>query len=67
MTGFFLVLGIFLWIMVALWPAYFAMRKGYSFILFLILGWITSFVVALIVALIVPDKNKPATTKAEQS
>lgn len=63
MTGFYLVLGLFLWLLVALWPAYLAKKKGYSFILFLLLSWIVSFVATLIVVLLLKDKN--AETESE--
>lgn len=47
-ASFVLVLGIVLWIFIALWPARVAYRKGYSFILFFLLSlffwWITIFV-----------------------
>jgi len=43
-----LILGIFLWILVAFWPASIAKKKGYSFLLFFIISlffwWITLFV-----------------------
>lgn len=45
---FFFILGVFLWIMLALWPAFIARKKGYSFLLFFIISlffwWITLFV-----------------------
>jgi uncharacterized sodium:solute symporter family permease YidK len=55
--SFFIVLGIFLWIFLAFWPAMVAKRKGYSFFLFLILSWFVSFVITLIVVLILRDKT----------
>jgi hypothetical protein len=45
------ILGVFLWVMVALWPAFIAKKKGYSFVLFFIISlffwWITLFVTLL--------------------
>jgi hypothetical protein len=44
----FYLLGILLWVLVALWPAFIAKGKGYSFILFWLISipfwWITLFV-----------------------
>jgi len=57
----FVILGMVLWILLAFWPAMLAKRKGYSFILFLILSWFVSFIVTLIVVLILKDKNSPQT------
>jgi ABC-type Mn2+/Zn2+ transport system permease subunit len=54
---FFIILGIILWVALAFWPATLAKRKGYSFILFLLLSWIVSWLIGLIVALLVPDKT----------
>ncbi len=63
---FFIILGIILWVMVALWPASIAKRKGYSFLLFFLISllfwWITLFV-----TLFMKDKTQsgsgPAPTK----
>jgi hypothetical protein len=56
----FAILGAFLWVLLALWPALIAKKKGYSFILFFILSlffwWITLFV-----ALFMKDKTTPGT------
>ncbi|HEY4963274.1 MAG TPA: hypothetical protein VIH90_01075 [Candidatus Saccharimonadales bacterium] len=56
----FYIIGIFLWIMVALWPAFIAKRKGHSFILFFLISlpfwWITLFV-----TLFMKDKSTPDT------
>lgn len=45
---FFFILGVFLWIMLSLWPAFIARKKGYSFFLFWVISlffwWITLFV-----------------------
>jgi ABC-type Mn2+/Zn2+ transport system permease subunit len=54
---FFIILGIILWVALAFWPATIAKRKGYSFILFLIISWLLSWLVGLILALVVRDKN----------
>lgn len=57
------LLGVILWVLVALWPAIFAKRKGYNFFLFFILSlffwWITLFV-----ALMLKDKTQTASDKA---
>jgi hypothetical protein len=55
-----IILGIFLWVLVALWPAFIAKRKGYSFILFWVLGWFISWLLTLILVLLLPTKNQPA-------
>lgn len=64
--SFFLILGIVVWILVALWPALLAKSKGYNFWLFLLLSIITSFLVALIVAIIMPNKNETAQDRADE-
>jgi len=56
---FLIILGVFLWIAVALWPAFIARNKGYSFILFWILGWFISWILTLLLALVVPRKSQP--------
>lgn len=61
---FYIILGIFLWIVLALIPAMLAKRKGYSFIIFLILSWFVSFLLTLIVVMILKDKNKTAQDRA---
>lgn len=63
---FFLILGIFLWICLALWPAYIAKNKGYNFWLFLLLGIVTSWLISLIVAIIVRDKNQTPESIADE-
>ncbi|HMS23643.1 MAG TPA: hypothetical protein PKB09_02445 [Candidatus Saccharibacteria bacterium] len=52
------LLGMILWVLLALWPAMLAKRKGYSFILFLILSWFVSFIITLLVVLFLKDKNE---------
>ncbi len=54
---FFIILGTIAWISLALWPAFIAKNKGYSFILFLLLGVFVSFILALIVAALLKDKT----------
>lgn len=67
MSGFFIVLGIALWIALAFWPAVMAKRKGYSFILFLLLAWLVSWLVTLIVVLFLRDKNETAQQRADDA
>jgi hypothetical protein len=54
---------LFLWVLVAIWPAMLAKQKGYNFWLFFIISlffwWITLFVV-----LFLKDKNFPPTAPA---
>jgi len=61
------LLGVFLWIMVALWPAMLAKRKGYSFILFFILSIFISFVITLIIVLFLKDKNATPMSKKDDA
>lgn len=61
------ILGIVAWIVFAFWPAFIAKRKGYSFALFLLLGILTSFVLALIVALVLKDKTLTAQDRADDA
>jgi len=55
---FFGILGIFLWILLAFWPAIIAKKKGYSFLLFLVLSWFVSFIITLVIVLFLKDKNQ---------
>ena len=59
----FFILGAILWVLIALWPAFIAKKKGYSFLLFFLLSlffwWITLFV-----ALFMKDKNTPGQAQA---
>ena len=57
---FFLIIGAVLWVLLALWPAFIARRKGYSFILFLIIALLISWLLALIIVFLLKDKNKTA-------
>ena len=52
------IIGIILWVLLGFWPAMLAKRKGYSFILFLILSWFVSFAITLLAVLFLKDKNK---------
>lgn len=52
-----IILGLFLWFTVAIWPAYLAKKKGYSFLLFLLVSWAISWLFALIIVLVLEDKN----------
>ena len=46
--AFFIIMGVFLWILLAMAPAFIARKKGYSFLLFFLISlffwWITLFV-----------------------
>jgi len=59
------LLGVFLWIIIAFWPAMVARRKGYSFILFFILS-IIFFFLSLILAYAVHDKTKTSKDIADE-
>jgi hypothetical protein len=61
MGAIFFVLWTLLWVLVAIWPATIASRKGYSFILFLLLSWLFTWLLMLIIALVLPNKNLPPT------
>lgn len=65
-SSFILILGIAVWIVVALWPAMVAKRKGYSFVLFLLLAIIFSFLISLIIALLLKNKNQTAKDRADE-
>lgn len=56
-SSFFALLGIFAWVALAVWPAFIAKRKGYSFVLFFIIGVFLSFLIALIIAVALKDKD----------
>lgn len=64
---FFVVLGVVAWLVLALWPAMIAKRKGYSFVLFLLLGIFISFLLALIIASLLKDKTETAQEKADDA
>ena len=59
------IIGIVAWFALALWPASIAKRKGHSFVLFLLLGILTSFILALIIASLVGDKTETAKDRAD--
>ncbi|HSW84984.1 MAG TPA: hypothetical protein VLF79_00005 [Candidatus Saccharimonadales bacterium] len=65
MVSFFIVLGVALWIILAFWPSVIARRKGYSFILFLIIAILISWLLALIIVLFLKDKNETAKSRAD--
>jgi MFS superfamily sulfate permease-like transporter len=65
MTGFFVVLGIALWVILAFWPAVMAKKKGYSFILFLLMAWLISWLFTLIIVLFLRDKNETEQSRAD--
>lgn len=67
MGGFLLVLGIVAWVVLALWPANVAKKKGYSFILFLLLALVISWLLALIIAFLLKDKNVTAQDEADDA
>lgn len=62
--SFLIILGIVLWIALAFWPALLAKRKGYSFLLFLLLSWFISFLITLVVVLFLKDKTITAAERA---
>jgi len=64
MVSFFILLGIVLWVFLAFWPAIVARRKGYSFMLFLIMALVISWVITLIITLVLKDKNATAESRA---
>jgi ABC-type Mn2+/Zn2+ transport system permease subunit len=63
-TSFFIILGTVLWIAFAFWPAILAKRKGYSFIVFLVLSWFVSFFVTLFVVFLLKDKTVTSADRA---
>lgn len=64
---FYALLGVFLWIILAFLPAYLAKKKGYSFILFLILSWFISFLITLLVVLFLKDRTMTAADRASDA
>jgi hypothetical protein len=60
------ILGVIAWVLVAIWPARIASKKGYSFVLWFILSlffwWITLFVAAFGLK----DKTKTAQDIADE-
>lgn len=65
-SSFILILGIAVWVVVALWPAMIAKRKGYSFTLFLLIAILFSFLISLIIALLLKNKNETAQDRADE-
>lgn len=62
------ILGVVAWIIFALWPAMWAQRKGYSFLLFLVLSWFISFIITLIIVAFLKDKTEtPESRAADQA
>ncbi len=64
MGGFYIVLAIVVWVIVALWPARVASRKGYSFLLFFLLS-IPFFFMTLILAYVLKDRTKASLKPSE--
>jgi hypothetical protein len=54
---------VFVWVMLAFWPARVAARKGHSFFLYFVFS-LVFFPLALLVAYLVSDRNSPATAIA---
>ncbi|MEI7683292.1 MAG: hypothetical protein WCJ24_03275 [Candidatus Saccharibacteria bacterium] len=59
------IMGLFLWVFLALWPAMIARRKGYSFVLFFILAIFISWPIALIITFFIKDKTQTAQSRAD--
>ncbi len=57
------LLGLILWVILAFWPAIVANRKGYSFLLFLLVS-IPFFWITLVVVYLLKDKNQTAADRA---
>jgi hypothetical protein len=59
------ILGIVIWVTIALWPAFRARNKGYSFLLFFLISlafwWITLFVTFFL-----KDKTAVATAESDE-
>jgi ABC-type Mn2+/Zn2+ transport system permease subunit len=65
-ASFFIVIGLIIWVSFAFLPAYLAKKKGYSFLLFLVLSWFVSFLATLLVAIVLKDKNMSAQDRADE-
>lgn len=61
-----MILGIVLWALLALAPAFMARKKGHSFVLFMIIALFISFLLALLLVLLLPNKNQKL-TKADEA
>lgn len=59
------LLGAILWVIFAFWPATVARRKGYSFVLFFLFS-IVLFVIALVTAYALKDRNETAQDRADK-
>ena len=55
-NAFIAIMGIVVWVAVALWPAYIAKRKGYRVLLFFIGGIFISWLLTLIIVSLLKDK-----------
>lgn len=64
---FYVILGVFLWLVLALWPAVMARRKGYSFVLFFLTAVFISWLVTLIVVALLKDKTMTAADRAAEA
>jgi hypothetical protein len=53
---FILIMGIVVWVAVAIWPAFIAKQKGYSFMLFLFSGIVISGLLTLLIVSLMKDK-----------
>lgn len=62
-----MILGVVLWALLALAPAFMARKKGYSFLLFLVIAWLISFLLALVIVLFLPDKNRTLSKADEEA
>ncbi len=68
MNSFYIILGLVAWVILAFWPASIAKRKGYSFALFFIVAIFFSWLIALIIAAMLHNKNETAADrKADQA
>lgn len=63
---FFIILGLAIWLSLAFVPAYLAKKKGYSFLLFLILSWFVSFLATLLVVVLLKDRKMSAKDRADE-
>jgi ABC-type Mn2+/Zn2+ transport system permease subunit len=65
-ASFFIIFGLIIWLSLAFLPAYLAKKKGYSFLLFLVLSWFVSFLATLLVVVILKDKNMSTQDRADE-
>jgi hypothetical protein len=59
-----IILGTIAWLVIALWPAWWAHKKGYNFFLFLLLAWFISFILTLIIVAFLRDKTVTPESRA---